>query len=60
MKAERVTEYVKLCGQLAALDADVELRVHARLDELWYMTMDAEDRAEAEKQLATQKPVGAS
>ena len=54
MSDGRVTEYVRLLGQIAALDADVEVRVYARLDELWYGMTD-EDRIEVEKQLAAHK-----
>jgi hypothetical protein len=49
---DRISEYVRLCGQIAALDADVEFRAYARLDDLWYMQMTDVDRAEAEKRLS--------
>lgn len=52
MNEDRVSEYVRLSGQIAALEADVEFRAYARLDDLWYMQMTDADRAEAEKRLS--------
>lgn len=47
-----VTEYVELCARLASLDAETEQHFYSRLDQLWYMEMAADDRAEAEKRLS--------
>jgi len=47
-----VIEYVDLCTRLAALDAETEDQLYARLHQLWYAEMTAADRAEAERRLA--------
>ena len=52
MNEALVTDYVELCAQLVALDAETEARFYARLDQIWYAEMTEVDRAEAERRLA--------
>jgi hypothetical protein len=56
-----VTEYVELCEQLAAVesvdeDADQD-DLYARLDQLWYVEMLDDERAEAEERLVVKASV---
>jgi hypothetical protein len=53
-RARIVTEYVDLCEQLAAIesvDEDAEQDLYARLDQLWYVEMTADEQHEAEDRL---------
>jgi hypothetical protein len=54
VRDEVVTEYVELCEQLAAaasIEEDAEERLYGRLDQLWYVEMMDDERAEAEDRL---------
>lgn len=56
MRDPIVTEYVELSARLASLEADVdalvEEKLYARLDQLWYVEMTEEEHREAERRLA--------
>jgi hypothetical protein len=56
MKSTIVTEYVNVYTRLATespIAEDVEQQLYARLDQLWYMEMSADDR-DAARELAHQ------